>query len=77
LGRSNQRERKKVVGGFRSFTVAGPVEVRYSVLATSSIVAPAAQWSLIGNVTNVTGTALFTESLTNSTSRFYQVRQVP
>lgn len=63
--------------GTFSFTMAGPVGVRYQVLATSDIVAPAAQWTLIGNVTNVTGAALFTESLTNSMSRFYQVRQAP
>ena len=61
----------------QSFRVTGPAGVRYNVLATSSIVAPAAEWTLIGNVTNVTGAALFTESLTNATSRFYQVRQVP
>jgi hypothetical protein len=48
----------------------------FEILSTTNTAAPSLNWSSIGTVTNITGTASFIDSTTNLNQRFYRARQV-
>jgi hypothetical protein len=62
--------------GQTQFTVIGePVRI-IQILASADVIIPSSSWTIVGTLTNVTGTVSFSEPATDS-QRFYQARQLP
>jgi hypothetical protein len=59
------------------FTVQSEPGLRFEILATTNLAVPISNWTSLGTLTNVTGTALFFDPATNLNRRFYQARQLP
>lgn len=57
-----------------SFTLHSPTGKVYEVLATTNVGLPMSQWTLIGTLTNESGTVQWTDPATNLPRRFYRMR---
>ncbi len=64
-------------GGQFQFSVQSEIGSKLEVLATTNVISAVQGWTSLTILTNTTGTASFTDTNTNLTSRFYQVRQLP
>jgi hypothetical protein len=51
--------------------------LRFEILATTNLALPISNWTSLGTLTNVTGTAPFLDSTTNFNHRFYRACQLP
>lgn len=51
--------------------------LKFDILATSNLTVPRANWTVIGTVTNTTGTVTFVDPDPGKNQRFYIARQVP
>ncbi|HWY77869.1 MAG TPA: hypothetical protein VN281_19790, partial [Verrucomicrobiae bacterium] len=60
-----------------SFTLQSDPGLRFQILATTNVTQPSTNWTSIGTVTNVTGSTVFTDPVTNLNTRFYRARQLP
>ena len=49
---------------------------QFEMLASTNLSLPISNWTSLGILTNVTGTAAFSDPATNFTGRFYQARQL-
>jgi hypothetical protein len=59
------------------FTVVSEPGLKFEILASNDLSLPTAQWSNVGTVNNIEGSASFTEIGANSPHRFYRARQIP
>ena len=60
-----------------SLTLQSQPGLRFEILATTNLAAPISNWTSLGTLTNVTGTAPFLDPVVNLSRRFYQARQLP
>jgi hypothetical protein len=60
-----------------SFTLQSEPGLRFEILASTNLTLPLSNWSSLGTVTNLTGTAPFLDPATNLNRRFYRARQLP
>ena len=60
-----------------SFTLQSEPGLRFEILAGTNVNLPISNWSSLGILTNLTGSAAFTDTAANVSRRFYQARQVP
>lgn len=51
--------------------------LRFEVLAATNLLLPAASWTSLGMITNVSGETVFTDPETNFAVRYYQARWLP
>lgn len=51
--------------------------LRFEMLAATNLLLPAASWTSLGLITNVSGEAVFTDPETNFAARYYQARWLP
>ncbi len=58
-----------------TLTLQSAPDLRFDILATENATLPLADWTLIGTVTNLTGTVSFTDTAANADHRYYQARQ--
>ena len=66
-----------LANGQFNFTLRSEPGLSFEILATADATLPVSAWTGLGNLTNGTGTILFTDSAPNFSQRFYQVRQRP
>jgi hypothetical protein len=62
--------------GHFSFTLASETGLAFDILASTNAALPLSNWTSLGTVTNLTGTASFTDSASNAGRRFYRARQL-
>ncbi|MCX6921594.1 MAG: hypothetical protein NT154_00005 [Verrucomicrobia bacterium] len=62
-------------GGFRLSLKSQPGRL-FEMLASTNSSLPLSNWTSLGTLTNITGTAVFFDPATNINSRFYQARQL-
>jgi hypothetical protein len=60
-------------GGHFQFTVSSAAGLKLEILASTNLV----DWTWVTNLTNTTGSILFTEPSTNGGRRFYRAHQLP
>jgi HpiC1 cyclase len=63
--------------GHFSFALQSEPGLAFEVLASEDIAQALSNWTSLGTVTNVTGTAPFTDPTTGLSRRFYRARQLP
>jgi hypothetical protein len=51
--------------------------LQFEILTATNPIQPIQEWSVAGRLTNLTGSATFTDPVTNLDGRFYRVRQLP
>ena len=59
------------------FTVQSEPGLRFEILAATNLALPISNWTSLGTLTNLTGTAPFIDTATDSNRRFYRARQLP
>jgi len=59
------------------FTLGSEPGVKCEILATTNTALPAASWSTIAIITNLSGATRFTDPATGFGQRFYQARRLP
>jgi hypothetical protein len=64
---------QRLPGGQFQCTVSGALGQRLEILASTNLL----NWASVTNLTNTTGTALFTDPATNRVRRFYRAHQLP
>jgi len=62
--------------GHFSFTLKSEQGLPFEILAGTNVALPLSNWTSLGTLTNVTGTASFTDPATNFSRRFYRARQL-
>jgi hypothetical protein len=60
-----------------SFILQSEPGVGFEILTTTNLALPSANWTSLGTLTNITGTAPFVDTTSNSNQRSYQARQLP
>jgi hypothetical protein len=63
-------------GNFQ-FTLASEPGLAFEILASTNATLPAANWSILDTITNLTGTIPFIDTAPNLNQRYYQARQLP
>jgi len=63
--------------GHFGFTLVSEPGLRFDIVASADLTLPLANWTIVGTVTNVTGSVLFADPGVPSLSRFYRARQLP
>jgi len=66
----------QVDGQFKA-TLRSEPGLNFEILANSNASLPMSSWMNVGTLTNVTGTVLFTDAVTNFNRRFYRARRFP
>ena len=60
-----------------SFTVQSEPGLLLEILAHTNVASPLSNWTSLGTVTNISGTAPFSDSAAGLARRFYTLRQLP
>ena len=60
-----------------AFTLESQPGLRFELLASTNLASALSNWTSLGTLTNVTGTAPFLDPATNLNRRFYRARQLP
>ena len=60
-----------------TFTLQSEPGLRFEILASTDIAQPLSNWTSVATITNITGSAPFTDPIVNFSQRFYQARQLP
>ncbi len=67
----------QVISNRFNFTVRSEPGLQFEVLAHTNLAAPLTNWASLGNLTNVSGTNVFSDPATTLSRRFYTLRQLP
>ena len=66
----------RMTNGQFGFSLLSQPGQQFEMLASTNLSLPISNWTSLGILTNVTGTAAFSDPATNFTGRFYQARQL-
>jgi len=67
----------QAMNGQWGLTLQSQPGLSFEILATTNLALPVSNWTTLGTLTNVTGTAPFLDPAANLTHRFYRARQLP
>jgi hypothetical protein len=59
-----------------TFTLLSEPELPFEILATTNLTQASSNWTSLGNITNLTGVAAFTDPTTNLVQRFYRAHRM-
>ena len=75
--RSRPADNPAYTNGHFAFALQSEPGLAFEVLASEDIALGLSNWTSVGRVTNMTGTAPFTDPGTGLSHRFYRARQLP